>query len=213
MRQKAIFYPGEWEPCHLHGTLDEMARMRLYDGLQWPKAGGVLIDAGASIGLVSAQLQPQAQHVYAIEADPAIFGVLVRNVTYNRWRNVTPFSFALADYDGTAVLHREVGNPFGASILMPLSQDTVTVTAKRLSTFMREQGIERVDVLKLDVEGAEHAIVAEESFADVAPRIGSILMECHYLDVRPTLERIRDLGFRDLVHPFGPKSIVAFRRC
>ena len=54
LRQKAIFYPGDWEPCHLHGTLDEMVRMKLYDGLQWPKGGGILIDAGASIGLVTA---------------------------------------------------------------------------------------------------------------------------------------------------------------
>lgn len=76
----------------------------------------------------------------------------------------TNLAVAIGDEDGTVTLTLP-GNPGWASTLSPEetgadpASETVEVPVRRLDTLLPELGIEHVDVLKIDVEGAEPAVV------------------------------------------------------
>jgi hypothetical protein len=50
-------------------------------------------------------------------------------------------------------------------------------------TFLKEQKIDKVDVLKIDCEGWEYVIFSEDSFIKNAHRIDTIVGESHYLNI------------------------------
>jgi FkbM family methyltransferase len=87
----------------------------------------------------------------------------------------------LAGYDGTAQFHPPA-NPAHVSHSMigtgGSAGELVTVPVSRLSTLMRELGHDHVDVLKMDVEGAEYA--ALEDILGSGLSIGQILVEWHH---------------------------------
>jgi len=191
----AIFYPECWPPEYLHGTLDELYRLRIYDGCHWRGKDSVVIDAGANIGQVTRALAPLAGHVYAIEADPDYYRILEINRRYNHWHNVSTHHLALTDQDGEVVLHRTAASPFAYSVAHDWGEETVTVPGRRLASFMEEQEIRQVDLLKLDIEGSEQALVSEASFAQVAPLIGSIVVECHFGSSQAVAQALARVGF------------------
>lgn len=123
--------------------------------------GMTFFDIGANAGLftVPAAMRPGVQ-VHAFEPCRPTFAVLERNIALNRLTNVRPHRLALADRAGQAVLrvhragldgHNTLGLP--ADPRAVVSTERVAVTT--LDDFCRDQGIPWVDVMKIDVEGAE----------------------------------------------------------
>jgi FkbM family methyltransferase len=54
----------------------------------------------------------------------------------------------------------------------------ISVPVKRLSTIMEELGHEHIDVLKMDIEGAEYDVIKDINESDIRPR--QILVEFHH---------------------------------
>ncbi len=110
------------------------------------------------------------------------------------------FSFrewGIADYDGTA----NFSLPAGHRVSFVMGQGDTEAPVKTLSTIMRELGHERIDILKMDIEGAEYAVL--EDILRSPPPIGQILVEFHHrmpghsLDqTRAAIERLRERGYR-----------------
>jgi len=126
----------------------------------------VLFDVGASTGVfsVAAALEDRTRRVYAFEPGPGMLATLERNIALNGLANVTAVAAAACERDGAVDLYVPPGGSlaFGASTLASFRPGSVpqSVRALRLDTFVREQGIERVDLLKLDAEGGEPAVLA-----------------------------------------------------
>lgn len=126
-------------------------------------AGDVFIDVGANIGLFSLKVAPKAARVVAVEPGTDARTLLEENIALNGFTNVTVVPKALADKDGTAVLHH---NPLGDdpqafSLINDGSQaggEEVQMTT--LDTLVRENGLPKVDCIKIDVEGAEGMVIA-----------------------------------------------------
>ena len=113
---------------------------------------------------------------------------------------------ALADFDGSLDLWLPA-NPEHVSASLRQSSGTshqkITVPCEKLSTTMKRLGHERIDVLKMDIEGAEYAVLrnlcAEEG---LLTRIGVLLVEFHHWmpafdrhDTRESLSLLREGGF------------------
>lgn len=112
--------------------------------------------------------------------------------------------YGLADYDGTATFTppAETENPsfsmIGASSPTAESQEA---PVRRLPTLMAMLGHSRVDVLKMDIEGAEYQVIADIGVSGIAPR--QLLVEFHHrkprIGVKATREAIaalHDMGYR-----------------
>jgi FkbM family methyltransferase len=126
----------------------------------------VFLDIGANVGvysLLASKVAPLAR-IFAFEPARKIFDLLHRNLQLNDARNVTPLHLALGNFTGDATLNLNVsgkdafntiGNPSHPDA-EPAGQETVPITT--LDAFLLSASIERVDLMKVDAEGAELSI-------------------------------------------------------
>ena len=131
------------------------------------------IDVGSNVGgyalFVAAQAGPRAR-ILAIEPQPEMFERLVYNIRQNAFVTIKALNCALADRDGEVTLFVDPRNRGETSmrIIYGHGGGDLRAPAKSLETVLREEQLDRVDAMKLDVQGAEDVIL--EPFLRVAPR-------------------------------------------
>jgi FkbM family methyltransferase len=143
----------------------------------------VIVDAGANIGLASiyfANRFPDAR-IIAIEAEASNFSLLERNVA--PYPNVTPVHAALWDRPGEITLYDPGLGKWGFmahdsdSGGEPVGKACHQVATKTVDNLLDEFNLSRIDILKIDIEGAE-----KEVFTDTSrwiDRVGSLIVELH----------------------------------
>ena len=120
-------------------------------------AGGIAVDIGANIGLytlaMARQVGPHGR-VFAFEPAPANFALLTQNVESNGYSAiVTASRTAITDRSGLA---RFALNAHNAGMHRLAPDGAVEVETTRLDDLLAGQ---RVDFVKIDVEGAEVAVL------------------------------------------------------
>ena len=126
--------------------------------------GMVVVDGGANCGIYSVaagRLVGPSGRVIAFEPSAETFSVLRRNIRLNHLINVRAHCAALSDKDGTARLYHHEQGPNSFSLASPKSVviDSEEVVTRTLDEVIREEGIDRVGLIKLDVEGAEELVL------------------------------------------------------
>lgn len=148
--------------------------------------GDVVVDGGASYGSYALTACASGATVYAFEPERTVFTDLVRNVELNGWQDrCRPFNCGL--WDRTDVVSMSSYAPHWAT--SAISGD---YQMRALDDVVTELGLDRIDWVKLDVEGAEEKAVrgALGSVRRFRPRI---LVECHvFLDVG-LVDKVRSL--------------------
>jgi FkbM family methyltransferase len=143
------------------------------------RPGMRVVDGGANIGyftLLCAKLVGDDGGVYAFEPEPRNFGLLQRSVERNRARNVVLTQSALSDRSGVERLYLDRSN-FGEPSLREANVSdpagTVEVETLTLDEFLASLPDPRVDLIKLDTQGAEGLVLAGASrlLAEQAPCI------------------------------------------
>ena len=125
------------------------------------RPGMIFIDAGANIGeftLRASRLVGAAGRVHAFEASPTTFEELETNVQLNALTNVVLQQKALTSRTGELDFYLSGHIASGSSSLRPghdFTGTVVTVQGVALDDYLRDAGINRVDFIKLDIEGAE----------------------------------------------------------
>ena len=134
----------------------------------------IFIDIGANVGgytLFTAALAGPRARILAIEPQPEIFERLVFNIRQNPFSNVKAIDCAVADCDGDITLFVAPRNR-GETSMRIVNSDAggveIRAPAKTLLSIVRDEKFERIDAIKLDVEGAEDLIL--EPFFRTAPR-------------------------------------------
>ncbi len=127
-----------------------------------PQPGWVIVDVGANIGAYSvwaaAQLGGSGKLV-AIEPNPVSYKQLERSIGH-LILDATAVQSACGEAEGEVILHFERGYTVSSSINeFAAATESVPVQMRRLEHILREHGIGHVDVLKIDVEGAEEMVL------------------------------------------------------
>ena len=134
------------------------------------REGDVFLDIGANIGfysLVVSKIVGQAGRVVSIEADPQIYGQLVKNITLNNMKNIKAVNLGVSDKDEILMLGVcTIGNRGGNSFLRE-GNKKVEVQCRSLTDIILSEGIERVKAIKIDIEGFEYRVL--ERFFYEAP--------------------------------------------
>jgi FkbM family methyltransferase len=162
-----------------------------------PTEGDVVFDVGAGIGselnLFSRLVGPTG-HVYAIEADPETFRLLRLRRELNGLENVTLINAALVDQPGEVLISNQ--GPHEGHHLIDAGNGH-KVRAETLDDEVAEHGIGRIDLLKMNIEGAERRALT--GMATSAGLVGHAVISCHdYLatsrgqPATPTKEFVRD---------------------
>lgn len=163
----------------------------------------IILDIGANSGLysmVAKALSPQSE-VYAFEPVIRVYDRLVKNNTNNNF-NICAEKLALSNYDGegiiydtsdTHILSVTVNKNLHAS---KIKSFPVKILTRKLSTYIKNKKISKVDLIKLDVETHEPEVLEGmeellEKFKpillievlsdEVGERIQAIVQNCNYL--------------------------------
>ncbi len=151
--QQTIFLEGVWDPA-LTGFIDKTLR-----------PGDVFVDVGAHVGyftlLASSRVGP-AGRVLSIEPNPFALEQLERNVERSQLQNVLVKHTACGELDRVVqlYLHTE-SNSSMASLYTGSAAGTVAVEVRctTLDQLCVEHSLERVKLVKIDVEGAELSVL------------------------------------------------------
>jgi FkbM family methyltransferase len=142
----------------------------------------VVVDVGANVGTFAVFAARRTRgRVVAVEPCPRNLAFLRRNLAANGCERVEIVECALGASDGTARLHLAasgVGHQVSARALGAVLEESVEVPARTLGSLIEERGLERIDLLKLDCEGAEGEVVGG-SPGPVLARVRRIAMEFH----------------------------------
>ncbi len=146
----------------------------------------IIIDGGAHVGLATLYwkwLYPEAK-IWAFEPNPHLFALLQRNLENNQVQGVTAIQAALGKHEGeaqfwidaTAWAWWSVGSFHrGAWNGEQKDQEVITVKSVQLKTYV--QKLPRVDLLKLDVEGAESMIL--RGLGEELEKVQHLIFEFH----------------------------------
>jgi FkbM family methyltransferase len=178
-----------------------------------------VLDCGANVGIVTLYFKrtyPSAR-ITAFEADPRIAEALSRNVEENHLSGVDVVQAAVWDQVGQITFIAE-GSDSGsiASEYHGEATNSITVPTVRLRDILAAE--DQVDLLKLDIEGAEHRVLAD--CEGELHRVLAIAVEIHNFGTRrrqapATLELLTRAGFIyahggvDLMTPTGSDAPAA----
>jgi FkbM family methyltransferase len=179
--------------------------------------GGTAVDLGANWGyfsLIAAASVGPSGSVLALEPDPRQFEALSRNVALNRFQQVAPRQVAASAREGRVNLvgYDEADTNRGVSRLAgPEVGDRgsgIRDRARRFDVAATSVDVltanhSRVDVVKIDVEGAEDLVLEGMREGLAARRYRALLLELHPellrakgVDPGSVTARLSDLGYR-----------------
>lgn len=176
-------------------------------------AGGTAVDLGANWGyfsLLAAASVGAAGSVLALEPDPRQFDALSRNVTLNDFAQVTPLQMAASSGEGrvTLVGYDDADANRGVSRIEDSGSGIRDRAERRFevraaSVDLLTASLPRVDVVKIDVEGAEDAVLEGMRDGLAARRYRALLLELHPdllrakgVDPASCVAMLRDHGYR-----------------
>lgn len=167
----------------------------------------VVVDCGSNHGeFANWAYKVFNARVYGYEPDPRLYPKLVSN------DQIHYFQKAITGNIGTSKLHLGEGQCSSLHYAEDASHDTTNVETTTLAAEFAAIGLDHVDLLKLDIEGAELDVLLETP-EDVLQCITQITVEFHEF-MRPAdlpqilecIKRLRGIGFRPLffsTHTYG----------
>jgi FkbM family methyltransferase len=165
----------------------------------------VIFDIGANSGIYSllSKCVNRQAHVYAFEPVPKMLSALKKNDSLNGFE-ITSISSAVSNKDGTGIIYdlNDIKDSLTASLnkdFSPKNQIPIKTKIVRLDSFMRENKIDSVDLVKIDVETHEPEVL--EGFLEgirkskptilieilnsvVASKVNDLIREFNYLIYR-----------------------------
>jgi len=196
---RTIAYMGSYEPEETDYVLRTL------------RADDVCFDVGANIGYYTTLMARAVArgHVHAFEPDPVCSSILELNVRINELSNTSLNRTAMGAQPGRAQLVRSTDSGFNSlrdTGRRPVS-NTVDVPMSTIDSYIKTSGSGCVDVLKVDVEGAEGLVLegARRLLADPERRPRLILLELFEPNQRPF-----NMGVWEIVHILGRNSYEPF---
>jgi len=151
----------------------------------------LVFDVGANIGdvsLAAVRSFPNA-HIYSFEPVSATYKMLCENVK-NYSERITPYNFGFLNVSKRLDIH--ITSSHGASSILDQSLDhrsvhphiretgTESIEVYTLDSFMSDKAIDRIDILKIDVEGTELEVIegGRETFRN---KVDNLFIELSFL--------------------------------
>jgi FkbM family methyltransferase len=164
------------------------------------EGGSTVIDVGANVGfftLLAAKLAGKEGVVLSFEPDPTSFALLSKSVQRNNFGNVRLFQKCISDVDGEQILYLSVTHHKGMhSISRNLGGRRINVKSARLDTVADSLNIGEIDLLKIDVEGAEPEVLDGATRLLSEHRVRNIIMEWEHPEVWARRKDIFDMVFQ-----------------
>ena len=159
----------------------------------------IVIDAGASIGKYTLLAAKKASRVISLEPERTNYTLLTKSLKLNKIGNVKAINCALASKEGNLRLYLgEDSSGHSLFVGKNVSQfKSCIVECITLNQLLEKNHIKQVDLLKMDIEGAELEVL-EESFI-LLKRIRKAVIEIHEDSYYDKIKRLfEEQGFETM---------------
>jgi len=193
----------------------QLVSMRLHHFIgSWLAPDAVVIDLGANRGYFAQEVNAAyGCTCYALEAMPDLYAAIPQT------EKIRPFHYAIAPTNAPITFNVSDQEESGSVHALPTAMitETITVPGITLTQFMADQGIDQVDLLKVDIEGAEIDLFQTLPDATLG-KIKQIAVEFHdFLDyfeddgaIAAIKARLESLGFACIVYSLTCHADVLF---
>jgi FkbM family methyltransferase len=186
-------------------------------------ANSTCFDIGANIGyfsLLFASLASQGA-VHSFEPVPLNFHVLCTNRLLNDFANLVVNACALGDWNGKVPFVVSRDSAFSSLMdtgMKPVATE-ISVPMITLDSYCEKNGIDTIDVLKADVEGAESKVIAGAArlLGDRSRRPHTVMLEMYEpmlarygTSIDELLYKMHQYGYRP--HVLVNERLVSFQR-
>ena len=210
---------GGW--CFRCDLRDSIAREVCFTGRYEPqetaliqailKPGMTFVDVGANWGyftMLAAHRVGRNGKVVSLEPDPRLFPVLMENIDANHLSQVTAFQTAAANQCGWLTLagFDESGGNFGLSRVVGHSHGNdrqFRVGSQSLDEIFRQEDLGAVDLVKMDIEGAEGLALQGMQYFLANHLVRRLLLELHPAQLAELgqsaadlIEQLRQFGYQ-----------------
>lgn len=149
-------------------------------------------------------LQDLASEIHAIDISKENIKTLDETIKDNGFFNITTYNIGISDYTGSGLIEKKGKASKGGWRLGVAGTESIDVYT--LNDFLTKYRIEKVDILKLDVEGEEIKIINSDDFP--FDKIKTILGEYHYENSNDNTKlrfenRLKEHNFDIIWHPNG----------
>lgn len=153
---------GGYPPLAMANGRYEPATTRLFQKTLTP--GMVAVDIGAHVGyytLLSAQLVGPTGKIYAFEPELGNHIILQKNIELNEYKNIIASRLAVTDRTGTATIYLTSLDSGRHSLFQHSipKRGSAPIETTTLDFFLEARGWPHIDLIKVDVEGAEVAVL------------------------------------------------------
>lgn len=150
-------YAFGWYELHVLTAMRDLMAAKAGEGK------GVYLDVGANVGTHVLFIAPHASHVHAIEPWPTILDRLAEHIDLNGLKNVTIHPVGYSDSQGELPFHvppdYNLGfGSFSKSFADPKfegGERVIQLPLVRGDDHLSGAGVERIDLVKIDIEGYE----------------------------------------------------------
>jgi FkbM family methyltransferase len=209
-----LMLEGRWEPW-IEAAI-----------VQTIKPGMRFVDCGANFGyytLLGAELVGAGGHVYSFEANPSIFEKLLKSVLLNGFNDrVTLFNLAVHDESGQLeiLFHHSFSGGGWTDIVREqrnFSGETRPIRAEPLDKLLAD--VPNIDVMKIDVEGAEPKVLAGAHLLIARSKSIRIILEFDPQRIAPHspldyLQQFERQGFKiSIIEPLGLTPPLSAAEC
>ena len=170
-----------------------------FEGWIWdylrPNVNDVFVDVGAHVGKYALKVADLMKKglVVAIEPNPENYKALLKGIKLNNLKNVIALN--IAAFDKNCWIKLFIGEMSGHHTLKrDLNMGYIEVKAKALDNVLKELALNRVDWIKIDVEGAEVEVLKglENSLKKYHPKL---IIEVWNENFNKLLEFMEKLGY------------------
>jgi FkbM family methyltransferase len=199
------------DPLHYSILLGLHEREVLECLRQQLKPGMTVFDVGANLGyfsMVAGELVGRTGRIISVEPDPRVVEVLAKNVEANGFQNATVVRAAAYNSSGEVSLGCAPATSWsGIDYKRPTTR--IAVRALTLDSISDQLGLDRVDLVKIDVEGAETVVL--EGMSDMLVRYRpQVLLELHgeYSNTKahPAVHLLRE--YKYTVQEIAPRHVL-----
>lgn len=182
-----------------------------------PQEGWTVFDVGANLGMFSIRQSSRigrTGHIYAFEPNQEVASRLQRNLSLNKVENATMLEGAVGERTETRFFEVNPRSGCGGKLKQQGTEskcDKVAVKTFSLDDFCNERTVDRIDLLKVDVEGAEVEVLS--GGAKALQLTERIMLEYHSPKLKAqTTDILTNSGF-DMVHDHVTEQISYWKKC
>ena len=183
-QEHCLTVPGLRHPIRLRGTTsDYQAFKKIFVEGEYAFNLGftprLILDGGANVGYSSIFFSHQYPEaiILAIEPELENFRLLVNNTA--AYKNIRPVQRALWPRKTHLMLENTMGQPDAFRVSESLSPDSSTIPTVTINDLLDETGADKIDLLKLDVEGSEKELFEDPANRSWLSKTQAVIVEFH----------------------------------